>query len=137
MPRLKPNLCSIALSRHQEALVLNSDETEFMCFSQDGIISSLNGKSLKLKFPFTYLGCNISSTECDLSICIGKAWTAIENLSTIWKFGLFHKIKWKLFQAVAVSVLLYGCTTWTLTKCLETKLNVNFSRMLHAILNKS
>ena len=33
--------------------------------------------------------------------------------------------------------LLYGCTTWTLTKRLEKKLDGNYTRMLRAILNKS
>ena len=32
---------------------------------------------------------------------------------------------------------LYGCTTWTLTKRLEKKLDGNYTRMLRAILNKS
>ena len=32
---------------------------------------------------------------------------------------------------------LYGCTTWTLTKRIEKKLNSNYTRMLRAILNKS
>ena len=41
------------------------------------------------------------------------------------------------FQAVVVSILLYGCTTWTLTKRLEKKLDGNYTRMLRAILNKS
>ena len=36
-----------------------------------------------------------------------------------------------------VSILLYGCTTWTLTKRLEKKLDSNYPRMLWAILNKS
>ena len=33
--------------------------------------------------------------------------------------------------------MLYGCTTWTLTKRLEKKLDGNYTRMLRAILNKS
>ena len=41
------------------------------------------------------------------------------------------------FQAAVVSILLYGCTTWTLTKRMEKKLDGNYSRMLQAILNKS
>ena len=41
------------------------------------------------------------------------------------------------FQAVVVSILLYGCTTWTLAKRLEKKLDGNYTRMLRAILNKS
>ena len=40
-------------------------------------------------------------------------------------------------QAAAVSILLYGCTTWTLIKRLEKKLDGNYARMLRTILNKS
>ena len=36
-----------------------------------------------------------------------------------------------------VLILLYGCTTWMLTKWLEKKLDDNYTRMLQAILNKS
>ena len=36
-----------------------------------------------------------------------------------------------------MSILLYGCTTWTLTKRLEKKLDENYTRMLRAKLNKS
>ena len=46
-------------------------------------------------------------------------------------------MKRSFFQAAAVSILLYGCKTWTLTKRLEKKLDGNYSRMLRAILNKS
>ena len=34
-------------------------------------------------------------------------------------------------------ILLYGCTTWTLTKRMEKKNDGNYTRMLWAILNKS
>ena len=36
-----------------------------------------------------------------------------------------------------MSILLFGCTTWTLTKRLEKKLDGNYTRMLRAILNRS
>ena len=45
--------------------------------------------------------------------------------------------KRSFFQAAVVSILLYGCTTWTLTKRLERKLDGNYTRMLRAVLNKS
>ena len=41
------------------------------------------------------------------------------------------------FQAVVVSILLYGCTTWTQTKRLEKTLDSNYTRIIRAILNKS
>ena len=46
-------------------------------------------------------------------------------------------MKHSFFQAAVVSILLYGCTTWMLTKWLEKKLDGNYTRMLRAILNKS
>ena len=47
------------------------------------------------------------------------------------------KMKRSFFQVAVVSILLYGCTTWTLTKRLEKKLDGNYIRMLQEILNKS
>ena len=46
-------------------------------------------------------------------------------------------MKRSFFQAAVASILLYGCTTWTLTKRLEKKLDGNYTRMLRAIMNKS
>ena len=46
-------------------------------------------------------------------------------------------MKRSFFQAAVASILLYGCTTWTLTKRLEKKLDGNYTRMPRAILNKS
>ena len=53
------------------------------------------------------------------------------------KSDLTDKMKRSFFQAAVTSILLYGCTTWTLTKRLEKKLDGNYTRMLRAILNKS
>ena len=46
-------------------------------------------------------------------------------------------MKRSFFQAAVVSILLYGCTTWKLTKRLEKKLDSNYTRMLRAILKKT
>ena len=46
-------------------------------------------------------------------------------------------MKCSFFQAAIVSILLYGCTTWTLAEQLEKKLDGNYTRMLRAILKKS
>ena len=47
------------------------------------------------------------------------------------------KQKCSFFQAAVDSILLYGRTTWMLTKRMEKKLNGNYTRMLRAVLNKS
>ena len=86
---------------------------------------------------FTYLGSSVSSTEKDIEPRQTKAWTAIDKLSIIWKSDLTDKMKGSSFHAAVVSMLLYGCTTWTLTKRLEKKLDGNYTRKLRAILNES
>ena len=106
-----------------------------MCFNQRDNISTLNCSTLKLVDKFTYEGSSVSSTETDIDMGLAKAWTAINRLSVIWKSDLTDKIKRSFFQAAVVSILLYGCTTWTLTKRMEKKLEGNYTRMLRAILN--
>ena len=118
-------------------LHVNAHKTEYMRFNQTGDISTLNGSSLNLVDKFTYLGSNVSSTRTDIDTRLTKAWTAINRLSVIWKSHLADKMKRSFFQAVVVSILLYRCTTWMLTKRLEKKLDGNYTRMLRAILNKS
>ena len=80
---------------------------------------------------------SVSSTEKDIDTRLTKVWTAIDRLSIIWKSDLTYKMKCSFFQAAVVSILLYGCTTWTLTKRLERKLDGNYTRMLRAVLNRS
>ena len=117
-------------------LHVNAHKTEYMCYNQTGNIATLDGASLKLVGKFTYLGSSVSSTEKDIDIRLTKAWTmAIDRLSIIWKSDLSDKMKHSFFQSVVVSILLYGCTTWT--KRLEKKLDGNYTRMLRAVLSQS
>ena len=118
-------------------LHVNAHKTEYMCFDQTGDISTLNGSSVKLVDKFTYQGSSVSSTETDINTRLTKAWTAINRLLVIWKSDLTDKMKRSFFQAAVMSILLYGCITWTLTKRLEKNLNDNYTRMLRAILNRS
>ena len=118
-------------------LHVNAHKTEYMCYNQTGNITTLDGASLRLVDKFTYLGSSVSSTENDIDTRLTKAWTAIDRLSIIWKSDLTDEMKRSFFQAAVESILLYGCTTWTLTKRLEKKLDGNYTRMLRAILNKS
>ena len=118
-------------------LHVNAHKKEYMCYNHTGNIFTLDGTSLKLVDKFTYLGSSVSSSEKGIDTRLTKAWTAIDRLSIIWKSDLTDKMKRSFFQAAVVSILLYGCTTWTLTKRLEKKLDGNYTRMLQTILNKS
>ena len=137
-----PNKAETLLNSLEQAaegigLYVNAHKTEYMWFNQTGDISTLDGTSLKLEDKFTYLGNSVSSTEKDIDTRLTKAWTAINKLLIIWKSDLTDKMKRSFFQAAVVLILLYGYTTWTLTKRLEKKLDGNYTRMLRAILNKS
>ena len=139
-------------------LHVNAHKTEYMCNNQTGNISTLCGTSLKLVDnqtgdistldrtslklvkKFTYQWSSVSSTEKDIDTRLTKAWKAwmaIDRLSIIWKSNLTDKMKRSFFQAAVVSILLYGCTTWTLIKRLKKKLDGIYARMLRTILNKS
>ena len=71
-------------------------------------------------------------SEKDIDTRLTKAWKAIDRLSIIWKSDLTDKMKRSFFQAAVVSILLYGCTTWRLTKRLEKKLDGIYTRMLRS-----
>ena len=86
------------------ALCANANETDFMCFKQEGAISTLSGKPLELVDHLIYLGSNISSTESDVNIRIAKFWIAIDRLSIIRKSDLSDKIKQDFFLDVSVPV---------------------------------
>ena len=108
-----------------------------MYFNHTGDISTLSGSSLKLVDKFINLGSCVSSNKTDINTRLAKAWTAIDSLLVISKSDLTDKIKRSFFQAAVVLILIYGCTTWTLTKRTEKRLDGNYTRMPRAILNKS
>ena len=132
-----PNQAEILLHSLERAaagigLLVNAHKTN-MCYNQTGDISTLDGTLLKLVDKFTYQGSSVSSTKKEIDTRLTKAWTAIDRLSTIWKSDLSDRKKRSFFQAAVVSILLNGCTTWTLIKRLKKKLDGNYTRMLEAI----
>ena len=137
-----PNLAETRLHSLERAatgigLYVNAHKTEYMCYNQTGDISTLERTPLKLIDTFTYLGSSVASTEKNIDTRLMKAWTAFNRLSIIWKSDVTDKMKRSFFEAAVTSILLYGCTTWTLTKHLEKKLDGNCTRMLQAILSNS
>ena len=118
-------------------LHVNAHKTEYVCFNQTGDISTPGGSSLKQVDKFTYLGSSVSSTEKNIDTRLTKAWAANDRLTIIWKSDQTDKMKRSFFQAAVMSILRYGCTTWTLSKRMEKRLDGNYTRMLRAILNKS
>ena len=80
---------------------------------------SMNGQQLEEVDAFKYLGSTLtkdgrSTTEIKTRISI--ATSAMARLTKIWRSRdiSFHT-KMKLYKALIVSILLYGCESWTMT----------------------
>jgi hypothetical protein len=120
-------------------LHLNVPKTEVMTFNQDEekIIVARDGRNIKVVFDFKYLGSYVDNSAQDIKVRKALAWSACHKLQKIWKSSLPNKIKTRLFTATVESVLLYGCSTWTLTKAMEKSLDGTYTRMLRMALNVS
>ena len=95
-----------------------------MSQTEIGILKSLDDQVIKQVVDFVYLGSHAQSSEKDINNTrIAKSWAALNKLTCIWKSNLPANLKRNFFKAVVESVLLYGSTTWTLTKAMETTLD--------------
>ena len=103
-----------------------------MSFNRRVSIPTLKGGPLKLVDKVTYLGSNLSSTENDINTRLART-----TIDRIWKSDLTDKIKSSFCQAVVMPILLYGCTTWTVSKRMNKKVDGNYTRILRAVMNKS
>ena len=101
------------------------------------IINGLLSNCLHVYCYFHNLSAYMSAGLLQVFVELAKAWAATDRLSVIWKSDMTDKKKSSFFQAVVVSILLYGCTRWMLTKRMEKKQDGNYTRMLQAILNRS
>ena len=83
---------------------------------------------------FMYLGANVTKdggSTADMKKRIGLASSTFNRLSKIWTAtDIGRKTKVSLFKSLVLSVLLYGCETWKLTKREENKLDVFQTRCL-------
>ena len=109
-------------------LHINANKTEYMCSSQRSDISTLNVSSLKLVDKFNHQRSSALSTEKDINTQLANALTAMNRLSVIWKSNLTDKM-----YCIISEQRSYGCTTRTLTKPTEEKLE----KILLEILNRS
>ena len=68
---------------------------------------------------FSYLGSTLSQNivvDDDISMRLSRAGAAIGNLNKrLWnKHGITTATKVKVYKAVVITTVLYGCETWTL-----------------------
>ena len=88
---------------------------------------------------FTYLGSDIHvsmGSEPEVIRRLGRACGAMNSLDKgVWRSRyLCKRTKLRVFKALVLPVLLYGCETWTLTRSLRSRLNAFGTRSLRRIL---
>lgn len=101
---------------------------------------TVKGQKLHAVEQFTYLGSTLSSTaniDIEVNNRISKASSAFGRLrNNVWeRRGITLKTKLKVYSAVVLTTLLYGCETWTPYKKHEKQLNGFHLRCLRNLLN--
>ena len=98
----------------------------------------MNGKQLEEVDAFKYLGATLtkdSRSTTEIKIRLAMATSAMAKLSKIWKSNdISFPTKMKLYKSLVLSILLYGCESWTLmaetTKRVQTFETKCFRRLL-------
>ena len=102
-------------------LYKNGNKTEFLSFKQEGASEiSWLVHIPRQQYIIYWKLCQHAQRE------------GVNRLSIVWQSVLIDQIKRYVFQAVARLVLSYRCTTLTLTKRLEKKLDGNYTRIPRA-----
>ncbi|KAI8509548.1 hypothetical protein Bbelb_133960 [Branchiostoma belcheri] len=122
----------------------STEKSKVMVNSRNEVkaVMYMNGEQLEEVDSFTYLGGTITKDGSSLEEVrrrLGVATSAFSRLSRLWKTNnISFSVKHKLYKALVVTILLYGCETWTLlaeterkiqsfeTKCLRRLLQISY-----------
>ena len=85
---------------------------------------------------FRYLGSMMASSVSDLKRRKGLAWAAFWKLQRLWRSSTIHiSTKVRLFGTTCVTILLYGCESWVITKAMESTINAFATSCYRIMLN--
>ncbi|KAJ4442283.1 hypothetical protein ANN_12151 [Periplaneta americana] len=125
-----------------KGLEVNPEKTKYMIMSRDqNIVRNGNLKIGDLSFEdvekFKYLGAtvtNINDTREEIKRRINMGNACYYSVEKLLSFSLLSK-NWKvrIYKTVILSVVLYGCETWTLTLREEQRLRVFENKVLRKI----
>ena len=100
---------------------------------------TMNGEVLENVTSFKYLGSIITSggdSEKEIQARINAAKSCMGRLKIIWKSkDISMKTKIRLYRSLVLSVLCYGCESWTLLTEQERRLHAFDMKSLRKILN--
>jgi len=132
VPELQSMLNDLCLECRKIGLEINVNKTKWMSNTGDQLLL-LHGEQIEKVDNFIYLGQKLTyprDHNREIGRRIGSGWASfnrVRELLTSKKVPM--KIKRKYFNMCIAPALLYGCTTWALTKKTETRLAVCQRRM--------
>jgi len=137
MPRAQSQLNRVAEAAADLGLVISAPKTEYMvthCNPQPAL--QVYGNPINHVTDFRYLGSKMASSISDLKRRMALAWTAFWKLERLWRSqSIPISTKVKLFDITCVTILLYGCESWVISKDMEDKINAFATSCFRIMLN--
>jgi len=139
---VKENAEALVVATTEIGLELNADKTKYMFISRDQNAGrcysmKINNSSIERAEQFKYLGTTLTNKnsiqeENKSRLKLGNAcYYSVQNLLS---FSLISKkLKFKIYRAIILPVVLYGCETWSLTLREEGRLRVFENRVLRRV----
>ena len=100
----------------------------------------MDGKKLEEVSSFKYLGTTLTkdgTCKTEIHIWIATATAAMARLTRVWKSNISFQTKFKLYKSLVISILLYGCETWTLLAETERRIQAFENKCLRKLLHIS
>ena len=98
----------------------------------------MNSQKLEEVDKFKYLGSTLSkdsSSSAEVHTGIDTASSAMASLDRVWKCNkISFPTKFSLYKSLVISILLYGCETWTLLADSEKRIQVFKNKCLRRLL---
>lgn len=122
---------------------ISTDKSKIMINTTGDSSSNIymNGQKLEEVDSFKYLGATLSkdgSCTAEVRIRISTATSAMARLDRIWRSNsISFTNKYRLYKSLVVSILLYGCETWTLLADTEKKIQAFENKCLRKLLRIS
>jgi len=121
------------VSTEKSKILINSNNT-------DTATITLNGEELEQVKQFKYLGSTLTtdgSSTVEIRKRISAATAAMTRLQTVWKSSISFKTKFHLYKTLVLSILLYGCESWTLLADAERRIRTFETKSFRKLLRIS
>ena len=94
-------------------------------------------KKLEEVSSFKYLGATLTkdgTCKTEILIWIATATAVMARLTRVWKSNICFQTKFKLYKSLVISILLYGCETWTILAEAERRIQAFKNKCLRKLL---